>query len=1101
MSESSELVPEMDLTAQNPAVQPPVTGGHAGAGTAPGLAFPAPSSVQQFNVFAPQYSVELHITQMRTEIRELEDHAERRHKQHLLTYQEAAAVGLANMEERAEKNHLEAMAELQRALATSEYKAANRENTLLAEMSVLQQQARDGDQALREELAEMSAKHISDALDQHLAESRFAEDLREQAHQHVEQSQQVMVEQFQAHFAAYEVRQKQVFDEKFSELRDQNDELQEKLDSAERALEKALEQAHPATPKGQPVPAPGMSSQNIPAAPRAPTAPLFTTASAIPQSARNLFESMNPGGVTATSTFPRTPTAGPSVAKAPSVTAPPAAGLGAPSTDVLSTGLLETQMAILSKLKDMRGETKDDSSKPKVKEAETINLPDFPNPDSYRSWKTATREAVRAASDSPDEAFKWILEAYDKDADHASLRDPGKFLTLDTKLLAALTKVARGELSREILIFKETEATKSRAVRGRQVLYLFDQYFKTNEEVGSLYSVEDLLKVRLINDDLSTFINNWESVMSGLSHTPDETTLRDIFLRELRQSKRLKYDLEIYDRAREGTDQHTYKFLVDSLKELLTRERKRKNRDRIARSHGDKFGAAASASPGRGSSPSSRGGRGRSHSPRPRSSSRDKSPRKSRTPSPKGVCYDFLKGTCKRGNNCPFLHKKRSMSRKGDKPKKKINATCKFWKEGNCTRGDKCRFQHKDIEKPSTPAPKSEAAPAAPKGGAPRPNSPAPRGRGRSPRAKSSDKAGKPAACAISVGHTADPQVTPKLAAAASNDEDFWEVDFTGKRLIRHHRKYRVDWYVPDNSCPVNTKKLRSQAKAEQVMPVSPFVVNKNFNWRQVPSERPGNMWVGKTIFYFQDLPSVRFDNMVEMIAIEPEGRQRSHAYLPRAYTQTYPTAEECPRADPKDLKRSILWAKQFSDMVECSLHDMKAQCHFECNEEGFVCEHCERLIRPACAGLVPGLEFLADTGSEEDLISKTDCRAHFPDVPIGPSSRPVSLITANGPVKGNQSVKLDVPEIKSILECYVLESTPPVCSVGRRCMDEGFDFHWYAGKAPYFVTPEGKKLYCKLRGRVPVIGDGSIATPAKDVKTAHMPVVQGAAGFRLSAA
>ena len=140
-------------------------------------------------------------------------------------------------------------------------------------------------------------------------------------------------------------------------------------------------------------------------------------------------------------------------------------------------------MAILSKLKDMRGETKDDSSKPKVKEAETINLPDFPNPESYRSWKTATREAVRAASNSPDEAFKWILEAYDKDADHASLRDPGKFLTLDTKLLAALTKVARGELSREILIFKETEATKSRAVRGRQVLYLFDQYFKTNERL------------------------------------------------------------------------------------------------------------------------------------------------------------------------------------------------------------------------------------------------------------------------------------------------------------------------------------------------------------------------------------------------------------------------------------------------------------------------------------------------------------------------------------------------------------------------------------------------------------------------------------------
>ena len=146
----------------------------------------------------------------------------------------------------------------------------------------------------------------------------------------------------------------------------------------------------------------------------------------------------------------------------------------------------------------------------------------------------------------------------------------------------------------------------------------------------------------------------------------------------------------IYDRAREGTDQHTYRFLVGSLKELLTRERKRKNRDRIPRSHGDKYGAAASTSPGRTSSPSGRGGRGRSHSPKPRSPSRGKSPNKSRTPSPKGVCYDFLKGTRKRGNNCPFLHKKRSLSPKGDKPKKKINATCKFWKEGNCSRGDKC---------------------------------------------------------------------------------------------------------------------------------------------------------------------------------------------------------------------------------------------------------------------------------------------------------------------------------------------------------------------------------------------------------------------------
>ena len=91
--------------------------------------------------------------------------------------------------------------------------------------------------------------------------------------------------------------------------------------------------------------------------------------------------------------------------------------------------------------------------------------------------------------------------------------------------------------------------------------------------------------------------------------------------------------------------------------------------------------------------------------------------------------------------------------------------------------------------------------------------------------------------------------------------------------------------------------------------------------------------------------------------------------------------------------------------MVDC----IPAACDYECEEEGFMREGCEKSIRPACAGLVPGLEFLADTCSEEDLISKSDHEAHFSGTPTGRSDRPVSLITANGPVQGNKSVKLEV--------------------------------------------------------------------------------------------
>ena len=123
-----------------------------------------------------------------------------------------------------------------------------------------------------------------------------------------------------------------------------------------------------------------------------------------------------------------------------------------------------------------------DDSKPKTKEAETIKMPDFPSAETYRSWKTAVREAIRAASDHPDEAFAWVQAVYEKGASAETLRDAGKFLTLDTKILAALSRVAKGELARQILNYKETEAAHGRAVRGRQVLLMFELFSKQTKK-------------------------------------------------------------------------------------------------------------------------------------------------------------------------------------------------------------------------------------------------------------------------------------------------------------------------------------------------------------------------------------------------------------------------------------------------------------------------------------------------------------------------------------------------------------------------------------------------------------------------------------------
>ena len=195
-----------------------------------------------------------------------------------------------------------------------------------------------------------------------------------------------------------------------------------------------------------------------------------------------------------------------------------------------------------------------------------------------------------------------------------------------------------------------------------------------------------------------------------------------------------------------------------------------------------------------------------------------------------------------------------------------------------------------------------------------------------------------------------------------------------------------------------------------------------------------------------------------------------------------------CPKPDRSDLTQATEAAKELAAIVEASTAKVQVPCNFECSDFGLTCQHCEKLYQLSCPAHNAGLEFLADTGSEEDLISnlisRSDHELYYPDVPIESASKHVSLMTANGSIQGGRSVTLSMPMIGQQAECYVLESTPLVCSFsfGRRCMDEGFEFYWYPGQPPYFIAPGGKKHPCKMSGRVPVIGgEGSSALAAAD--------------------
>ena len=376
------------------ALQPPHMGGRAGAvlsPVVPALNIPSsgpllsgqdPSSgsgvhniFQQYNVYAPQ-RFEFNLTQVRSEVLELEARAETVHRAALESVEQAAEHSLADIEQRAEHVHLQKVGNLENIIATCESQAAKREQMLLAELVSSQRTYTASDSRLRKELEELQQSRVTDALDVQMRENAFAQRLQEEASNAnaTQESQQELVQQFQANFEQYRLRAREEHRVTVLELQEQNDELQERLESAERALGTSLQGFDTATPKGQPSQASNMPGpQQSSPLPSAPKAPLFSMPTVIPTSARELFKEMNPQAATTAHVPPQqqqqqqqqqAPNDSPGFVP-PGETAHPAAEHGAPSLG--NQLLLETQRAILESLENLKGNKGEGDSKPKVK--------------------------------------------------------------------------------------------------------------------------------------------------------------------------------------------------------------------------------------------------------------------------------------------------------------------------------------------------------------------------------------------------------------------------------------------------------------------------------------------------------------------------------------------------------------------------------------------------------------------------------------------------------------------------------------------------------------------------------------------------------------
>ncbi|CAE7949677.1 unnamed protein product [Symbiodinium sp. KB8] len=117
-------------------------------------------------------------------------------------------------------------------------------------------------------------------------------------------------------------------------------------------------------------------------------------------------------------------------------------------------------------------------------------------------------------------------------------------------------------------------------------------------------------------------------------------------------------------------------------------------------------------------------------------------------------------------------------------------------------------------------------------------------------------------------------------------------------------------------------------------------------------------------------------------------------------------------------------------------------------------------------------IKFLMDTGCGHDLISQRKVEKHGLETLV--SEEAISFQTANGVTTTDLISNFQTESFTEPINAYVLDDTPSVLSVGKRCMKQGYGFVWPPGENPFMINPEGKRISLFVNGDIPYVRAGS---------------------------
>ena len=122
-------------------------------------------------------------------------------------------------------------------------------------------------------------------------------------------------------------------------------------------------------------------------------------------------------------------------------------------------------------------------------------------------------------------------------------------------------------MARKVGLVKDQYALGKRLLKGRQVLkMIYERYVVPDEEV-SIMDFQNLLDVRLIGDDLKTFMHEWDSVLLGMTNHPDVSILETLFRNQVEHHPGIREHMAHYKRCPVGHADRNYDFLTRIVKQ------------------------------------------------------------------------------------------------------------------------------------------------------------------------------------------------------------------------------------------------------------------------------------------------------------------------------------------------------------------------------------------------------------------------------------------------------------------------------------------------------------------------------------------------------